>query len=117
MAEKITKELRIELGKHSGPYRVSIRPFSETLGDFVRVNRYEGMSEERSRKIAEVLDGLFSPICQRLDSYGLVLGRNYVPDLVIRNISALLSRDHIEDLALQEYVGKLDVNLQKGLPF
>jgi hypothetical protein len=115
---KITSDLLIELGKGEGLFKVSIRPkSSERLDDLVSVTRYKGMSSERIRLITEETKRLLVPICSCLESYGLVQGKTYVPDEVIRNVSALLNKNQIECLADQEYVGQISPNFQKNLPF
>jgi len=117
MADKITRELQVELRTRDGPFRVSVRGFSRKLDELVRVNRYEDMSSERLLAIGEETRRILSPICECLEGYGLIKDRNYVSDEVLRNVSALLTREQIENLALQDYVGIIDVNMQKGLPF
>jgi len=118
MEDKITRELQIEMRRSAGPFRISIRPkSSDTLDQLVNVTRYEGMSLDRVRIIEEETQRLFVPVCTLLENYGLILGKTYVADSVLRNVSALLTKDQIVDLARQEYVLQISTNFQKGLPF
>ena len=117
MADKITPELQRQLRVGPGLFRVSIRVSSSKLDDLVRVNRYEGMSSERLLAISEETRRTLAPIGECLDSYGLVSGKTYVSNEDIRNVSALLTREQVADLSSQDYVGIIDVNIQRGLPF
>jgi hypothetical protein len=117
MEEKISLDLQAEMRKKPGPYKVSIFPVSKKLERLISVNRYEGIDSVKMKLICEETRSVLAPICTRLDSYDLISKKNYVADRTLRKVSALLDKKQIEDLSLQDYVKRLDINIQKDLPF
>lgn len=116
MTEKISRELQVILIRSKGPHKVSIYPKpSDKLEGLVSVNRYEGISSERMQFIEEETRKLLAPICHQLEQYGLSIDIGYVLQVDLRKVSALLDKSQIESLALQDYVGEICPNVQKGL--